>query len=66
MGVYARGRSLFGIPLWAIHEFLVNLRAWAEGAIRSDPERRLIAQMRLTYHLGFFAGCLGLAGTGVP
>lgn len=65
VAAYAGGRHLFGIPLWAIRDFLSNLRAFTGGVIRSDQDRRLIAQMRLVYDLGLFAGCLGLVGTGV-
>ena len=62
----ARGRELLGIPLWAIREFLMNLQVFVRGLIRRDRNQRLIAKMRLIYGLGFFAGHLGWAGTGVP
>lgn len=57
----AKGRTVFGIPWWALRELAEHSAAYLASLGSSNAERRLMHQMRALYGLGLCAGKLRLA-----
>ena len=57
----ANGRSVLGVPWWALRELAGHGAAYLASVGSLDAERRLMHQMRVVYGLGLVSGKLRMA-----